>query len=271
MGVGEASPARYPCGVDPEHCLDLGQGPPLLLLHGSGAGRRFWHPLAERLGDSHRVLAPDLPGYGGRPWTTADAQKGAITRDLEEAEAWLFEVGEPAHVLGHSYGGVLALAAAAKYGDWVRSVTVYEPTALDLAPSLKRSLRRQSVEAGESQDPGAVLALLIDFWRGEGSWAVMEPKEREHLLAHRKRIEAELAAVLATGHETPLGEVEQPVLVLMGQHAHPAMAQIAEILVGALSRSRAAQVPGAGHWGPARHAERVAALVLEHLSDIDDN
>src|SRR6266545_5146467 len=84
---------------------DVGQGPLVVLIHGSPGTSRVWQPVAERLAPRFRVIAPSLPGYGG---TTAppDGARGDNSYAAELIEALVAEVGRPAAFAGYSYGGV---------------------------------------------------------------------------------------------------------------------------------------------------------------------
>ncbi len=104
----------------------IGEGPPILFVHGDVVGAavtwRKQRPLAERW----RLILPNRPGFGGSP---------PLERGDFEVEAPMFAelLGEGAHLVGHSYGAVIALLAAAARPEAVRSLTVSEPGALRLA------------------------------------------------------------------------------------------------------------------------------------------
>ena len=85
------------------HVQSLGEGPGLLLLHGTGAATHSWRGLAPRLARRFRVVAPDLPGHG---FTSA---RGAETQSLQgmarAVAALLAKIGfSPQVVVGHSAG-----------------------------------------------------------------------------------------------------------------------------------------------------------------------
>ena len=88
-----------------------GEGPPLLLVHGSPGDSRSWARVAPHLRDRFRVLAVDLPGYGGsdgvpdEPVGRAALMGAAVARLAETC-------GQPVRLAGHSYGGVVAVQAA---------------------------------------------------------------------------------------------------------------------------------------------------------------
>ena len=110
---------------------DVGVGPTVILAHGSGASHREWAPVVASLRGRHRVLTPHLLGYGrsepsalhGRfhPWSDL----GALIALAERTEA-------PVHLVGHSYGGALALEAARTLGARARSLTLIDPVAFHL-------------------------------------------------------------------------------------------------------------------------------------------
>ena len=110
---------------------DVGSGPTVILAHGSGASHKAWSRVVASLRDRYRVLTPDLLGYGRsepspekarfHPWSDL----GAIIALAEAADT-------PVHLVGHSYGGALALEAARSLGSRVGSLTLIDPVAFHL-------------------------------------------------------------------------------------------------------------------------------------------
>lgn len=90
------------------HFLDTGTGPPLVLLHGAGGGAANWYRLLAELGRTHRVLAPDLPGFGfSDPIEPASPISLHVATLLAE---WLRALGvRRADVVGTSFGGLIAI------------------------------------------------------------------------------------------------------------------------------------------------------------------
>ena len=104
----------------------LGQGPPVVFVHGSIVGpRQTWRAQRE-LAAHWTLILPHRPGFGASP---------PLARGDFEAEAPLIAelLGHGAHLVGHSYGAVIALHAAALRPGAVRSLTVTEPGALRIA------------------------------------------------------------------------------------------------------------------------------------------
>src|SRR5204863_8422743 len=93
------------------HHERLGAGPPVVLLHSGGMSGRQWRRLAELLSPVHEVVTPDFLGSGNNPpWP--DAKPFDFALDVAEVGKLLDALGKPAHLVGHSYGGLVALTLA---------------------------------------------------------------------------------------------------------------------------------------------------------------
>lgn len=224
------------------HVQVWGEGVPAVLVHGSIAtGEESWEgrrPLADR---GFRLLVPDRRGYG-------DAAAGEVGEDyLQDAEDLAELLGDGAHLVGHSYGGVGALIAAARRPDAVLSLAVVEPPAFGLrrddpaAASLIAELERLWARTALSER-----AFLEAFLRIVGSPPDEVPEEMlEHwtgrvgpLRRSRKPYEAEIPLDL-------LRSTAFPKLVVSGGH-HPAFDAVCDELTRGLGADRAV-ITGAGH------------------------
>jgi len=225
-----------------------------LLLHGLGATGAVWEPVAALLaarGD--RSIAPDLRGHGAAPWA-ASYSVGAAAADLAPAVA-----GETAlYVVGHSFGGYVALALASGwFGARVRGV-------LTVGTKLSFSDEDRSRAAELARRPARLFAthaeVLERYRKASGLDANLAPGEA--LLARGTVHEAagfRLAADPATlGVEVPpfaalLAAVRCPVLAARGER--DPLVSSTELRTAA---PRAVDVAGLGHN---LHVEDPAALV----------
>lgn len=108
--------------------LEGGGGPPVVLLHGPGAYGSTWLPVLRALVQSHRVIAPDLPGHG------ASVVMGG-TLDASRVLDWLGELFEqtcrrPAVLVGHLVGGAIAARFASDQDHFVGRLVLVTPTGL---------------------------------------------------------------------------------------------------------------------------------------------
>ena len=103
----------------PIRFIDQGRGPALLLIHGLGGNWQNWQANLESLARRHRVIVPDLPGFGSSP-----AYRGAVTmtRYADTLVELLDMLGiEQATFVGNSMGGLLSIEAALRHPDRVRA------------------------------------------------------------------------------------------------------------------------------------------------------
>jgi pimeloyl-ACP methyl ester carboxylesterase len=99
-----------------------GHGPPLVLVHGTTADHTRWAPILSELEKRFTVYAIDRRGRGA----SGDAAAYAFEREFEDVAAVVDAIGEPAYVLGHSYGAICSLEASLRTKN-VRKLVLYEP------------------------------------------------------------------------------------------------------------------------------------------------
>src|SRR5262249_36585534 len=106
---------------------DAGEGEPVVLLHSSGMSGAQWRRTVEPLAAGGlRPIVPDLLGSGrSAPWP--DGEPFRFELDVEVVGRLLRRVGRPVHLVGHSYGGHVALRAATLAPDRVLSLALYDP------------------------------------------------------------------------------------------------------------------------------------------------
>jgi pimeloyl-ACP methyl ester carboxylesterase len=118
--------AHWP--IDYDEC---GAGPTIVLVPGSCSTGAAWRPVIGALGDAFRCVTTSLLGYGG----TAErrtASDAAITYEVETVEAVVRRAGGRVHLVGHSFGGLVALAVALRGEVPLASLTIAEAPAAEL-------------------------------------------------------------------------------------------------------------------------------------------
>jgi pimeloyl-ACP methyl ester carboxylesterase len=220
----------------------LGEGPPIVFVPGTIVGAETtWRrqlPLAERW----TLVIADRPGFGDSP---------PLERGDFELEAPLFAelLGDGAHLVGHSYGAVIALLAAAERPRAVRSLTVSEPGALKLAGT---------PEAGKMIADGELLfsardriepADFLRFFRsGAGSSRGTPPELSEELLRGAELAMAERPSWEADVPLAELADAGFPVLAISGGHS-PVFEAVSDAIAERLGAERAV-IEGRGHNVP---------------------
>jgi len=254
--------------------VEQGAGEPVILLHSSASSGAQWRALAQKLSSRYRVLTPDLWGYGG---TGACPSLGfGLAQEAEIVHALLQRAGGSAHLVGHSYGGAVALHVALRHGAALHSLTLIEPVAFHLlreneatdalafaeiaaiAARVNRALIDGDLEGG--------MARFVDYWSGPGEWALVPVAKRAALAARLQKVALDFRA--AFEEPTRLQDcwpIYAPTLLVQGSASPLPARRICGQLSRIIAGSRLEVVEGAGHMLPLTHAERVNALVAAHL------
>jgi pimeloyl-ACP methyl ester carboxylesterase len=250
--------------------------PPVMLLHSSGGSGAQWRRLAERLGASFRVAMPDLCGYGTTPhW----GGRGRFTLAHEAAlvGAWIERMDEPVHLVGHSYGGAVALHIARMAGPRVASLSLFEPVAfhvLDAGDVEDRAALRDIVcvaarihESLASGDYAAGAAHFVDYWSGVGSWAVMPAVRQDAFAARLPKVALDFQATLhEPARASDLRGIEVPTLLMQGGRSPLSVRRIVRRLAQVLPRCKVDTLAEAGHMAPLTHRDAVDDRIEAHLA-----
>ncbi len=159
---------------------DTGNGEPVVAMHCSSAAGSQWDLLNTRLGDRYRMIAPDQwdcgesdPWPGRRPFTLA-GEALPITQIIDSLD-------EPVHLIGHSYGGAVALKVACLRPQRLKSLVLVEPSSFHLLrqSDFNDRGRFDEISAIAGNVNGAVLTgefgmgleCFVDYWNGSGFWS----------------------------------------------------------------------------------------------------
>ena len=235
----------------------VGNGPAILLVHGDIVGPWLTWRKQRELAERWTLIIPSRPGFGESP---------RLERNDFELEAPMFAelLGDGAHLVGHSYGAVIALLVAGERPESVRSLTVSEPGCLRVAegnPAVDEMIAngRLLFEHASSIASDEFLRL---FRGGAGSAFGIPDQLPDELLRGVELLKRERPPWEAEIPLNRLAEAGFPVLVLSGGHS-AAFEAVCDALAEALSAERAV-IPGRGHTVPSTGApynERLEAFL----------
>jgi pimeloyl-ACP methyl ester carboxylesterase len=249
---------------------DEGSGPPVVLVHGSASSSRQWRKLSERLCGECRVLAADLcatdgSGEGVAAFTFA-ADCALVARLLEIG-------GEGAHLVGHSYGGVIAARVALDRPRALASLTLIEPSCFHLLEEVAAAEHAEiaavcarqlgAFAAGEHENS---MRGFIDYWMGEGAWLAMPERRRETIVATLPKFPHDWSGT--NDPHTRLADYRTftvPTLLIRAHDTVPPSARIVEMLGATLPHCQTVTVSQGGHMSPLTNPDEVNAAIAAFI------
>ena len=258
------------------HLQTMGEGPPLLLLHGTGSSCHSWAGIAPLLANQYSLIMPDLPGHG---FTQTPPESGqslpGMARLLRELLTAL-DV-DPVAVIGHSAGA--AIAAEMTLAGYVRPQEIiaingafqpFKGIAALLFPVAAHVLALNPFTiyavASGSKDSRRIEKLM----RGTGSEIPADMLARYRDLFTAPGHVAGMLGMMANWNLAPLvkkmAELQTPLYLLSGARDAAVTPASAQALCQSVSQARFIELPKLGHLAHEEDPETVAAVVLSVLA-----
>ncbi|MCX7144294.1 MAG: alpha/beta hydrolase [Proteobacteria bacterium] len=252
---------------------DDGSGETVVLIHSSVSGNRQWKRLIQELKDRFRVLAPNLYGYGETtPWQEDGTQ--TLADHVTLIETICDSIHGPIRLVGHSFGGAVALKVAANLGERVSHLALYEPNPfylLDLdgraeAFSEAMALHDDVKALGKKGDWMALAERFAEYFSGDGSWVQM-PAERQVafaklLLPNYYEWDCVQSDVTTVG---VFAKLRAKTLLISGANTRLALREIADLFRATCPHWTFVTIPEAGHMAPLTHPDLVNPIVKHFL------
>ncbi|GAB5454769.1 MAG: hypothetical protein Hens2KO_09980 [Henriciella sp.] len=194
--------------------------------------------------------------------------------DASTRFGWLGEaicsLGGEFDLVGHSFGGAVAMVLANQYPDRVRSVVLYEP----IVPP-----NRQISEAPEVQDLWSLwtsmlrleideaMALFCDFWSGQGCWDRINELAKSRLIKDYPNVMLDFRQVFTGQMDVAEQTYTGPITLLCGDASHPIAIAMSKRLANRYRQASLKLIEGLGHLGPVTHPESVAKHVMTALNE----
>ncbi len=248
-----------------------GEGPPLVLIHGSPSNAQAWRQVGQRLADRFRIIAPTLPGHEPSPGPLCPTE----TADMAQAvETLLAGIDGPLRLAGHSYGGNVALQMALRRSLPVDRLILLEPVLMGILPMAgegalfaeAKALFDRYIAAVETQEPNAV-SIMVDYMFGHGALGRMPPPMQAYLAAQAPVNARDVAATFRERHAPgAFAALDCPALVAFGGASPILLRTIARRLAETIADAAAVEIAGAGHAMLASHPAQVAAAIADFAS-----
>lgn len=258
------------------HAPQFGEGAPVVLLHGSASSSSQWRSMIAYLEGRFKIIAPDLPGYGKSGFINDD-QILSLEDIARRFKPVIEREARPVHIVGHSFGGAVALKFASMFPGMVQSLTLIEPAAFNLIYqefgqlSINHAVQasRAAMEAG---DAATGMRAFVDFWNGEGAWERTSENLRDRLTTYLKQIHSDFDALVSDRFtDLDAAGVVCPALLLKGENSPNDMTKIVDALRAKIPFLQTEIIPGSGHMVPLTDPHLVDPMVANFIAKTESS
>lgn len=249
------------------HFVDRGEsGRPTLLLHSTGVGSIQWLRFARRL-KGRRCFIPDFMNYPPSDCWKEDGPPDWRV-DLEACRTLVLAQDEPVDIIGHSYGGHIALHLAHDHPDRVRKMALHEPIAWGVfqsagPPSMQEGFRqlRERFFPEPALLPEDWLRKFVDYWNTPGEWDGLGEKRKAAWRERFIKIHHEVRHLCFDPYDIQYwSPIQTPTLITVSENATVEEAAACALLATHMGDTRCVETPG-GHLAPITHSADVLPLL----------
>jgi len=253
--------------------LEVGQGEPLVCVHGSLCDFRIWSPVLGPLSRRHSVIAVSLRHYFPEAWDGA-GDDFTIEQHVDDVIGFLEMIGGKVDLLGHSRGGHIAFRIAQKRPDLLRRVVLAEPGG-ELDASLRSGNANPPPPGGEivaaakkiaAGDVDGGLEIFVDMIGGPGWWkrspAATQQERRDNAYTLVGQVNERRRAFSRADAEG----IRVPSLFIGGADTGGLLAMIVNALAAHVPGARLAIIPNTTHSMFVQDPVRFGEIVLDFLA-----
>ena len=261
------------------HYIEAGSGTPVIFIHGSLGDYTGWQPQVEAFSNDYRAIAysrrMNFPNNNKRSSSgfTIEAEADDLAAMIRQMDA------SPVHLVGHSFGGLVALATAKKYPDLIRSIVISEPPLISWLPDLPggqeeyekmyNNLVRPVQIAFDLRDTADVLRHTFNYFFGDNVNDQPPPEARDMIIANFPEWQAFVNSK-DVFHGTSAEELKQlkvPVMIITSGKTMPVIRITNEGFIKAFPDAKHLHLPDADHGLWYSHAEQVNDAVMAFLRE----
>lgn len=256
------------------HIMQTGSGPAVVCFHCSTSSSKQWQPLIQILSGKYTVIAVDLYGYGKTPPWPGESR---LTLGDEAALVeHVFDKCDTSPILiGHSYGGAVAMTAALKYPDCLNGLVIYEPALFNLLFEDTESLASVAeILSVERTVNGLLMAdcreeasrHFVDYWSGKGAFDRLPEWQQNAVMEKIEKVLMDFdAAFRNRDFLADYGNITKQTLFLYGLDSPSTTRRITQLLASTLPNSEVRGILGYGHMAPITHSEEVNKVIVNFL------
>jgi pimeloyl-ACP methyl ester carboxylesterase len=251
---------------------DEGSGPPILFVHGFPLSHEMWMAQLEAFRGTHRVIAPDLRGFGDSDVTMGIVSMEEFADDLDGILKAL-DVTEQVVYCGLSMGGYIAFPFLQKYGSRVRALILCDTRAgADSTEGAQGRLKLAALAMAKGPD-AALEAMMPKLFAAD------TPTERPDVVERLRRtivktnpigIAAGLSGMAARPDSTALLElIDVPTLIIVGTEDRVTPPEEARKMAAAIPGAQLVEIDQGGHMAPMENPEAATAAIRKFLHELE--
>jgi pimeloyl-ACP methyl ester carboxylesterase len=256
--------------------LDIGQGPPLVCVHGSLCDFRVWSAVLGPLTRKHRVLAVSLRHFFPEHWDGV-GDTYSIAQHVADVLAFIEKLGAGAvDLMGHSRGGHISFRVAQRRPDLLRKLILAEPGGeldISLDPAAKPGpslLAARIAAAAEKIGSGNVddgLALFFDAIEGPGAWGRLPATTKQELRDNAFTLLGQTRDKRPPFSKADAESILTPTLFIGGANTRGALPKVLHTLAAHLPNSQTVMIPNTTHPMFEQAPQKFCEIVLEFLGE----
>jgi pimeloyl-ACP methyl ester carboxylesterase len=254
--------------------VDAGSGPAVVLIHSSASNNKQWRRMIEENQHQYRFLAVNLFGYGD---TTAWSED--LIQSIDDQVGLIEAVSELVNgqvcLVGHSLGGAVAAYSAMKLGEKISGIVLLEANPFPLLNNVEWQYAYNEIVAlkdyvllhgRDNNDWGKVGEKFVNYWIGEGAWALLSPQRQASFISALPNNRYEWDAVMqADVGEEVWKSISASTLVVRAKETTASTMGIYEIFQQICPHWEFQQVSEGGHMAPVTHPHLVNPIILGFL------
>ncbi|QOZ28862.1 alpha/beta fold hydrolase [Bradyrhizobium sp. CCBAU 51753] len=255
--------------------LDVGEGPPLVCVHGSVCDFRIWSAVLGPLTQKHRVIAVSLRHFFPAHWDGV-GDTYSIAQHVDDVIAFIetFDT-RPVDLMGHSRGGHIAFRVAQRRPDLLRKLILAEPGGeLDATldpdyqpgPSPLAARIAASADLIAKGDIDGGMQLFIDALEGPGAWKRLPAAPKQALLDNAITLVGQTRDKRPPFSKADAEAIKTPALFIGGANTKGVLPKVLHALASNVKGARVEMIPGTTHPMFEQAPRRYCEIVLEFLA-----
>ena len=253
--------------------VQQGAGEPIVFVHGSYATTSTWKKMVEHLSKTHHCISIKLPGHCGTP-DPEDFANPSIETELSIIESVVAKVTkQPIHLVGHSYGGVVALAQALKSSLSIKQLTLFEPVAVWSLELLNDKAMMSCVDdflkkyyQDTLNNVPYACGQVIDFWGGGNEFELLPSFIKDKMaLLQDNNLRHWKVCTQVNNSRSDLMKLTVPTQIVCGSRSNQVAHAIVSHLNEQLPHSKQYEIAGASHSLVTSHAEECLSIMQDNL------